>query len=221
MKSLPIRRTQFKTADFAAWLARNGAELGTPTNPYEVIRYKAHSATSKRAETHIVYAKESGLLTFTGASREHYVQFATGAAMFPDPFHVPKAKRPAPEMETPGKAERRRRKLLERDGDGCWFCGLPMGDDCTIEHLVPRSAGGRDALANYALAHRRCNADAADMPLTEKIELRSRLRDSDRHSQSRDRRARAEGCQSGGSVASASPNLSPNPSPSSSPGEEE
>jgi 5-methylcytosine-specific restriction endonuclease McrA len=76
----------------------------------------------------------------------------------------------------PSKAEKQRAKLLARDGDECWFCGDPLGDDQTIEHLVPKSAGGRNALANYALAHAKCNHDAADLPLIQKVEMRTRLR---------------------------------------------
>lgn len=176
MKSLPVRRAQFKTADFAAWLARNGAEVGKPTNPYEVIRYLAYHDGSAKALTHIVYAKESGLLTFTGASREHYIQFQLGGQIYPPA--VPAKPAPRHDRDEPTKASKTRAKLLARDGDDCWFCGKPMGEDCTIEHLVPKSTGGRNALANYALAHRRCNNDAANLPLTAKIELRARLRAS-------------------------------------------
>lgn len=181
MKSLPIRRAQFDTANFAAWLAKNGAEIGKPTNPYEVIRYKAYVSGSKAAATHIVYAKENGLLTFTGAAREHYIQFAAGSQMFPtaeaNPFHVPhKARVQAARDVEPSKGDKRRAKLLERDGDECWFCGEPMFDDCTIEHLVPKSGGGSNGLANFALAHRACNNRAADLPLVKKIALRVEMR---------------------------------------------
>lgn len=185
MKTLPVRRQQFKTADFAAWLARNGAEIGTPTNPYEVIRYRAYVASGNRAETHIVYAKESGLLTFTGSSRNHYIQFQTGAQMYHDaapgnpnggwvrPDGGPFRKDAQPKATATMK---RRQRLIDRDGGGCWFCGIALGDDITIEHLVPKSKGGRDGLANYALAHARCNLAAADLPLVKKIELRAKLR---------------------------------------------
>jgi hypothetical protein len=180
MASLPIRRNQFKTADFAAWLASNGAEIGIPTNPYEVIRYRAYHAGSNKALTHIVYAKESGLLNFQGASAQHYGLFAAGLSFGREaalsgpssPRQTPQNAKPA----EPSKGVIRRKKLIERDGDECWFCGIPMGADMTIEHLVPKSAGGGNKLANYALAHAKCNHDAADMPLVQKIELRNRLR---------------------------------------------
>lgn len=184
MKPLPVRRAQCKTADFAAWLARNGAEVGTPTNPYEVIRYRAYHGDSKRAETHIVYAKETGLLTFTGASREHYILFATGAEMpqpsagnppsgWVRPDGGPFRKDAQPKATAQAK---RRQRLIDRDGSDCWFCGRPLGEDITFEHLVPKSDGGFNKLANLALAHAACNKRAGNLPLVKKIELRAEMR---------------------------------------------
>jgi hypothetical protein len=181
MKSLPVRRSQFQTAEFVAWLSRNGAEIRQQTNPYEVVRYLAYGDRGKKAETHIVYAKENGLLTFTGRSRVHYEAFLFGCQMYSDgnppegwvrpsgePFNKASSKKPVGAV--------RREKLLQRDGDECWFCGLAMGDDCTIEHLIPKSKGGGNRLDNYALAHAECNHRAADLPLVKKIELRASLR---------------------------------------------
>ena len=170
--ALPIRRKDFDVPRFLAFVAANGGEVGVPTNRYEVVRYRAHWRGTNKASVHIVYAKENGLLTFTGGSMGHYRAFLAGAPMEELPTEE---KRNKPKN---GSARRhnRRARLLDRDGNGCWFCGEPMDDDCTIEHLVPKSKGGRDALANYALAHRQCNADAADMPLVEKIAMRERLR---------------------------------------------
>ena len=55
--------------------------------------------------------------------------------------------------------------LLARDADGCGICGDPV--DVTlayphqmspsIDHVLPRSRGGRDALDNYRLTHLICN----------------------------------------------------------------
>ncbi len=47
--------------------------------------------------------------------------------------------------------------LRDRDGDDCWLCHEPMGDDCTIEHKRAKAMGGTSNLANLALAHRECN----------------------------------------------------------------
>lgn len=181
MSKLPIRRPQLDLQQFCVWLSENGAEIGKLTNPYEVVRYRAYSLTAHKAAIHIVYAKENGLLTWTGKSREHYEAFLAGeriAGMFVSQFDALPPNTPARESKTKveSSAEKRRRKLLARDGNGCWFCGLAMGSDCTIEHLIPRSRGGMDSLINFALAHKACNHKAADMPLIQKIEMRNKMR---------------------------------------------
>lgn len=58
-----------------------------------------------------------------------------------------------------------RRKLIERDGDTCCHCGLPLGDDISLEHRTPLSRGGSNGTDNLALAHRLCNerADGANV----------------------------------------------------------
>lgn len=180
MTWLPIRRAQFDTENFVAWLAKNGAEIGKPTNPYEVVRYRAYSPDSKRPMTHIVYAKENGLLNFQGRTKAHYQAFLAGesiAQMFVSKFDVPQPV-PNPERQSiePSVTAKQRAKIRARDGEGCWFCGEALGHDATIEHLIPKSKGGGNSLANYVLAHSRCNSLAADKPLVEKIAMRARMR---------------------------------------------
>lgn len=179
--SLPIRRNKFDVQGFLAWLSDNGAEIGTPSNPYEVVRYRAYWKQSKRPETQIVYAKESGLLTWMKGTQGHYLTFMEGkpmvgnkprySATFEQPETTTKKQKPSK-----SKGAETRAKLLKRDGDECWFCGERMGDDCTIEHLIPKADGGRNALANYALAHQSCNNAAANKPLVEKLALRAEMR---------------------------------------------
>lgn len=56
-------------------------------------------------------------------------------------------------------------ELADRDGWVCWLCEGPIDRDApdgspgqaTVDHVVPRSRGGRTELANLRLAHRRCN----------------------------------------------------------------
>lgn len=177
---LPIRRKDFNVQGFLAFVAANGGEVGVPTNPYEVVRYRAYWRGTQTSAVHIVYAKDNGLLTWTGGSQGHYRAFLDGARMdeLPGAVEGPKAK-PA-EQRLPKKKGKSnaptRATLRARDGDDCWFCGKPMGDDCTLEHLIAKAKGGNNSLANYALAHRQCNADAADLPLVDKIAMRARLR---------------------------------------------
>lgn len=187
---VPIRRDKFDVQGFVAFLAGQGCEIGTPTNAYEVVRYRAYWRGSKRPVTHLVYAKENGLLTWMHGSQAHYLAFQDGSTIsgnnppFVSQFDGPEApeqiaaRRPAmsPASPTKSKGMNLRAKLLKRDGDECWFCGAAMGDDQTIEHLIAKARGGSNTLDNYALAHRKCNADAADLPLVDKLAMRERLR---------------------------------------------
>ena len=170
--SAPVRRRQFDMPGFAAWLVKNGAEVGMPTNAYEVIRYRAFWQGSAKAVTHIVYTKENGLLTYMAGARAHYDAFLAGE-------DIPETQQEADDTRKSGrigKSKRVRAKLLERDGDACWFCGKAMGEDATIEHLIARASGGTNNIANLALAHAACNHRAADWPLARKLELRAELR---------------------------------------------
>lgn len=178
MSNIPLRRKGFDVAGFLAFVTEQGGEVGTPTNPYEVVRYRAYWRGANKSVVHIVYAKENGLLTWCGGSKEHYQAFLDGTSMDELPGAHPVS------TQSLSKSERRRAELLARDGGDCWFCGQPMGDDCTVEHLIPKSKGGRDTLANYALAHRKCNNDAADLPLVEKIAMRAKAHAAARNEES-------------------------------------
>lgn len=176
-KFVPTRADQLDISGFVSWLAKCGAAVGVPTNPYEMCRYKVYDFRGHMA-THIVYRKDRGTITWTGNSFGHYQRFINGNSLPPQTEGEPDG---LPRLRTPPSAKRNRgeitrERLLDRDGDECWFCGTAMGLDTTIEHLVPKSAGGRNMLANYALAHQKCNARAANLPLVKKIELRQKMR---------------------------------------------
>jgi len=182
MPKLPIRAEQFQTADFLAWLARNGAEVCTPTNPYELVRYRAYTSGATKAMTHIVYRKDNGLLTWTGASMKHYEAFISGAEFaWSQPYAVRTSEPTEPAPKKLGTAARHRAQIAKRDGTDCWFCGLPLGSDVTLEHLLPQSKGGRHNAANLVLAHERCNGRAANLSISEKVELRTQMRAAPEH----------------------------------------
>ena len=56
-----------------------------------------------------------------------------------------------------------RTKLSEQQNHKCCWCGIRMREDrgfdntCTIEHIVPKSLGGKDDIDNFAAACRKCN----------------------------------------------------------------
>ena len=68
------------------------------------------------------------------------------------------------------------KRLRERDGDECCYCGVVLdferkprgqgvGHGATVEHVVPISQGGAHVWANVALACRDCNFGKGSMSL--------------------------------------------------------
>jgi 5-methylcytosine-specific restriction endonuclease McrA len=56
-----------------------------------------------------------------------------------------------------------RRNIFERDRNTCQYCGTRFSKmDLTIDHVVPRSRGGKDTWENVVLACVRCNVRKGD-----------------------------------------------------------
>lgn len=149
--ALPVKR-------FTDWLTARGAQVLNPTNPYEMVRFTTERGLG------IVYTNSRGRVTHVGEAAKAYNAFKANAAW--------DAGIAAPRRKT--QTDRLVAQLRERDGSGCFFCRLPVTDDASIEHLVPRGHGGPSHLSNYALAHRMCNARAGHLPLMEKIRMREK-----------------------------------------------
>jgi 5-methylcytosine-specific restriction endonuclease McrA len=69
---------------------------------------------------------------------------------------------------------------MARDGTCCTICGEQLNRTIrehghpryiTFDHVVPRSAGGNDKLANKRLAHQRCNNERGNDPIPRDQEL--------------------------------------------------
>jgi 5-methylcytosine-specific restriction endonuclease McrA len=61
-----------------------------------------------------------------------------------------------------------RRNLYRRDGYSCQYCGKRKSpQDLSIDHVVPRSRGGKTTWENCVLACVRCNAKKANKTLVE------------------------------------------------------
>jgi len=75
------------------------------------------------------------------------------------------------------KAQWSRKGILARDNYTCIYCGSRVGDsvrgkiltktDLTVDHLLPRSRGGRDTWTNTACACYSCNHRKGDRLLEE------------------------------------------------------
>lgn len=57
----------------------------------------------------------------------------------------------------------RRRRLAERDGDECFYCGDPS--PATVDHVVPVVMGGTTSDENLVLSCRACNEAKGSLPL--------------------------------------------------------
>ena len=56
-----------------------------------------------------------------------------------------------------------RRNIFERDKNTCQYCSKRLAkSELTIDHVVPRSRGGRDTWENLVLACMRCNVRKGD-----------------------------------------------------------
>lgn len=147
------KRKPATLAAFEAQLKRHGAEILGPTNLYEVMRFRTKLGvgviyTGKRGESWNAQAI---------AAREH-LEAQKGSLA---PVKVSGSR--------PGKSTVA--ALLNRDGDGCFFCGLALDGDITVEHLVARGHGGPNHISNLYLAHEPCNQAAGHMSAPEKIAL--------------------------------------------------
>ena len=128
------------------------------TNPYEVARFIAHG------KTHVVYMNSRGYISAVGFAEECVRAFDAhqsikmGYAMKHTAFDA-----------------KRKQAVIERDGNRCFFCKKEMTwAESSLEHLVARARGGPNHLDNMALAHKECNARAANLTLMEKIRIRER-----------------------------------------------
>lgn len=155
---------------FKEWLRSCGAEVLGPTSRWEVLRVRTFH----------------GILVAHRTRRNRQVwppDLATIALQFT-------------RGETPALSSERRRRLrsglrqkfpalIERDGPGCFFCGVRVPEpeeEChrdyapSIEHLVSHAHGGPNHISNSYLAHKRCNEIAGNLSAPEKIRLRDQMR---------------------------------------------
>jgi len=164
-------------AAFRAFLAERGCDLLAPTNKYEALRFK------RAGRTNVVYRKANGRYTVVGADVELAVAAFTSTERRGGKASGKIAVQVA--MPVPPAVAARRAKLrgsaihkalLQRDGNGCFYCGKRLGDDQSREHLVAAANGGTERLENLVLAHHACNVKAGDLPLIDKIKLRDKMR---------------------------------------------
>lgn len=141
-----------KTEKLKNWLRNNGAEILPVTNDYELLRFKG---------------SEVGIIYKSGKHGNKYTTnavncFKSGRKWNGRPLNVGR--------KNSYKAQKKR--LLIRDGNDCFFCCKPLGDDVTVEHLVSLVQGGKNTLGNMVLSHEECNNQAGNATVKQKIDIR-------------------------------------------------
>lgn len=64
------------------------------------------------------------------------------------------------------------RNLLKESNGRCYYCGIALTGHVCIEHVIPRSRGGSDRIANKVASCTRCNNKKASHFIEE---LRERI----------------------------------------------
>lgn len=147
-----------RLAAFSAFLCERGASIISPTNEWEVLRFKGSNGVS------IVYKNSVGGVKFTGDAAAAWKAFQSRDDSY---RAAPRAKRKniRPEIRT----------LRERDGSLCFYCQRLVSDEnATQEHLVAITHGGPDHISNKVLSHKSCNQAAGHMSAMEKIRIHVR-----------------------------------------------
>ena len=57
-----------------------------------------------------------------------------------------------------------RHNIFKRDGGKCQYCGTTK--DLTLDHVIPRSKGGKTTWTNLVTACKKCNSMKGDLSLT-------------------------------------------------------
>ena len=58
-----------------------------------------------------------------------------------------------------------KKNILKRDAQTCQYCGRNGGERMTIDHVIPKSLGGRTVWENVVSACRACNLKKGNKPL--------------------------------------------------------
>ena len=142
--------------NFRDWLILQGAEILPKTNEYESLRFKG---------------KEVGVVYTSGKTSNKYTLTAVTCFLKKKVWNG----KPVNVGRKPGY-RKEKIKLLERDGSNCFYCGKPLNEDITLEHLLALVSGGKNILSNMVLCHEKCNQEAGILTIVEKVKMAIKLR---------------------------------------------
>jgi len=134
---------------FKKWLEQNGAEILPTTNEFEEVRFKG-------SEIGVKY--KSGKYS-NDYAKKAFECYKNNLKWDGRPINIGRKNTYVKEKKS----------LIKRDGNACFYCGDLLEDDVTIEHLVSLVSGGSNTLANMVLAHEKCNNEAGNKTIVEKV----------------------------------------------------
>lgn len=148
-------RDKTELSKFEMWLREKGCEIQPNTNEYEVLRWKGKG-------TGVIYRKKHGRYTHNSSYAKKAIwAFRKNKSWDGGPVNTGRF----------GSYRKKKAKLLERDGTKCFYCGEEMGDDITLEHIMPLNQGGPNSFSNFALCHEACNSKAGHLNIVEKVRM--------------------------------------------------
>lgn len=148
---------------FCGWAEGQGGESLPPTNEYELARIKHADGTF------VIYRNGKGQISFSDSvGRKAWMAFREKRR-----FSLTRRHRRS-------KSEALVKRLIDRDGNVCFFCGCEFCEDVppTLEHLLSIAQGGNNKIANLVLACEPCNQEAGSMAIASKIKMRDAKRDT-------------------------------------------
>ena len=152
---------------FKNYILANGGEILESNTPYEWCRFRMGGADGRIS---VVYTNDKGKIG-SGFQNHGQIIFKSYINNRPIPTEIISYKT----KSTVKKKDKIYLALCKRDGNNCFYCSCEvLEENWTLEHLIPKTAGGLNHLSNYAIACKECNREAGHRSLFEKIKLRER-----------------------------------------------
>lgn len=144
------------------YIADRGGEIIPKTNEWELVRFRCADGIA------VIYQGKRGISYSNDIARDVHNWYHENRQ---DVF-LNKTSR-----NFKGEAKAKlKRQLFERDGNLCFYSGVPMTEDiATIEHLIPVSKGGKDNIDNMVLCVHAENQKVGNKSLIEKIKYRESI----------------------------------------------
>lgn len=156
---------RYKTIDinprlekFKRWIEERGGEILKGSNSDEILRFRSSRGVS------VIYHNNKGILSFFGEAETAWEAYLHAHQWRAN--NVPRQyKTSDQDLDT----------LYERDKGLCFFCQCHVQHvDASAEHLVAKTHGGPNHIANKFLAHKLCNSQAGHLSAVEKIAIHTR-----------------------------------------------